>query len=83
MRNPAADLSSRYLEFDRRAGELIEWLSEHNTQEENYDQLLFRICEKDAIYETALLIAVLESRNLIQLTGNKETANPTARTNRT
>ena len=66
-RKPEKWYAAEYARFDRRAGEIIEYLSDNNTRTESYDSLLFTICEKDAIYETALLIAVLESRNLIQL----------------
>ena len=66
-RKPEKLYAAEYARFDRRAGEIIEYLSDNNTRTESYDSLLFRICEKDAIYETALLIAVLESRNLIHL----------------
>ena len=67
MRNPTTVPLGHFLKFDKRAGEIIEWMAENNTPVNDYDSLLVALCEKDAIYETALLIAVLESRNLIEI----------------
>ena len=70
MRNPTTVPLGHFLKFDKRAGEIIEFLAEHNTPVNDYDSLLVALCDKDAIYETALLIAVLELKNLISITRN-------------
>ena len=67
MNNPTTVPLGHFLKFDKRAGEIIEFLAEHNTPVNDYGSLLTALCEKDAIYETALLIAVLESRHLIEI----------------
>ena len=69
MPTHAKKLPDHFLEFDARAGEIIMMISDDNRLHRDYEALLAVLCEKDSIYEAALLIAVLELKNLISIKG--------------
>ena len=64
---PTTKLPDHFLEFDTRAGEIITMISDDNRVHRDNEPLLAILADKDAIYETALLIAVLECKNLIEI----------------
>ena len=69
MDNPATRLPDHFLEFDQRAGEIIMMISDDNRFHRDYDPLLAILVDKDAVYEAAILVAVLELKNLISIKG--------------